>query len=349
MLPLEEVPWNALNLEQEGSSWSWLAGDASDRKFFRLLHPQKTVVAMFFGSWQGGYGGSPEDWLEVRTLFEKYGLRVPQVLSVDQKNAVIYIEDFKDDFLYHYGMRGESLEKFYKKTIDDLLLLQYPLEKFQKNRAYMRAFDFEKLFFEMDFFMTHFLGHFLGILDSSPLKAEFQKLCLYLASRPRVLCHRDCMSKNVMIFEHQISWIDFQDARVGPHTYDLASLLRDSYISLEDDFKKSLFEYYLEKVEIHIKSKEEFKILPKEMEYMSLQRNIKALGSFGFLATSKQKYGYLAHVKRTLSHLRKIGIFGQVSLEKEYPHVFSFLKELEEGRLRDLLDQKLKLYGEGEK
>ena len=94
------------------------------------------------------------------------------------------------------------------------------------------AFDVEKLTWELEFFTKHFLEAYRGVAIADgarqALAAEWRTIAEELASEPRVLCHRDYHSRNLMLHDNQLYIIDFQDARLGPDTYDLVSLLRDS-------------------------------------------------------------------------------------------------------------------------
>ena len=104
--------------------------------------------------------------------------------------------------------------------------------------AYGISFDVEKLSWELNFFVRHFLeayrGVTLGEAERAAIGEEWAAITGELAAEPRVLCHRDYHSRNLMFHEGSLHIIDFQDARMGPDTYDLASLLRDSYVDISD-------------------------------------------------------------------------------------------------------------------
>src|SRR5205823_5946479 len=114
---------------------------------------------------------------------------------------------------------------------------------------YGSAFDIEKLTWELEFFVKHFIEGYRGIAlmaaDRDALKEEWSSIVNELASEPRVLCHRDYHSRNLMLSEDSLYIIDFQDARLGPDTYDLASLLRDSYVDITDRDLDDLIAYFL--------------------------------------------------------------------------------------------------------
>ena len=111
------------------------------------------------------------------------------------------------------------------------------------------AFDVEKLLWELEFFTKHYLEAYRGASISAPdreaLRGSGAALAEELAGEPRVLCHRDYHSRNLMLHRGELYIIDFQDARLGPDTYDLVSLLRDSYVDLPEATVDELIAYFI--------------------------------------------------------------------------------------------------------
>jgi hypothetical protein len=129
----------------------------------------------------------------------------------------------------------------------------------------------------------------------------FHRLCSEIASWPRVLTHRDFHSRNLMCHQGALYWIDFQDARMGPATYDLASLLRDSYVELGEGFVADLAEEFRQRA-VPGEGRDTFL---RRLELMSVQRNLKALGTFGYMGSVRNSRVYLPYIPRTLDHLRR--------------------------------------------
>ena len=169
------------------------------------------------------------------------------------------------------------------------------------------AFDVDKLTWELRFFATHFLQGYRGVALSSSateaLDAEFNAIAGELASERRVLCHRDYHSRNLMLHDGSLYIIDFQDARMGPDTYDLVSLLRDSYVDITDRDLDDLIAYFraLKKTDADTESDEEFR---RRFDLMALQRNLKALGTFGYQTTARRNPVYIQYIPRTLRYVR---------------------------------------------
>jgi aminoglycoside/choline kinase family phosphotransferase len=182
------------------------------------------------------------------------------------------------------------------------------------------AFDVDKLGWELDFFTKHFIEAYRGVVIApsvkEELRREFSVVVESLASEPRVLCHRDYHSRNLMLHAGELYIIDFQDARMGPDTYDLVSLLRDSYVDLPEKTVSELLAYYLA-VCGRTDEEREFR---QRFDVMALQRNLKALGTFGYQTTARRNPVYIQYIPRTLRYVR------------------SNLEQLPQfGRLRDLL------------
>jgi len=170
------------------------------------------------------------------------------------------------------------------------------------------AFDVEKLTWELDFFTKHFLEAYRGVTlpddQRAALRAEFGVIVRELASEPRVLCHRDYHSRNLMLCNGDLYIIDFQDARMGPDTYDLVSLLRDSYVDLPQQTVDELIAYFLAvKSGVSVESDEadEYR---RRFDVMALQRNLKALGTFGYQTTARRNPVYIQYIPRTLRYVR---------------------------------------------
>jgi aminoglycoside/choline kinase family phosphotransferase len=121
-----------------------------------------------------------------------------------------------------------------------------------------------------------------------------------LAAEPRVLCHRDYHSRNLMLHGGELYIIDFQDARMGPDTYDLVSLLRDSYVDLPEQTVSDLLAYFVA-LKGQTGHESEFR---RRFDVMALQRNLKALGTFGYQTTARRNPVYIQYIPRTLRYVR---------------------------------------------
>ncbi len=340
-----------------------IAGDASDRKFFRLVNNQsKNAICMQFPKWEGGYGGDPISWIGMHNALNKIGMPIPQILEIDETNACIWTEDLGNDFLSNiltentldmHNLNCLPALESYKEALMLLIKAQYPEVKIDHPAA-NRFFDFEKLYYEMNFFITHFLNGLLNLKveennkNWAGLFADLKLLCKKLELYDRVLCHRDYHVRNLMLKDKKIYWIDFQDARMGPHSYDVVSLVRDSYVDINWETRDYLFNFYLENLNLrrgslNLKpiSHSDFHL---ETLLMGLQRNIKALGSFGYLATKKSKPSYLKYVNHTLEILwsNNSQIHEETDLKRLMPDLFNLLDNLLNGNYSERINKIIK-------
>jgi len=290
-----------------------LTGDASDRQYFRLLieNQRSQVLALYKEPIQ--FDNLP--FVNVAKLFTKVPIRVPRILDHSDRFGVVALEDLGDMTLQSYLKKSpqETHNKFYKQAISVINVLQQRGKELTSNNyvPFNIAFDEKTLGAELDFFTKHFIESYQGAsltaATKNALAKEYQDLVVELACEPRVLCHRDYHSRNLMLHQDQLYVIDFQDARLGPETYDLVSLLRDSYWDVSENQVNELITYFLslqqpsnERV-VSQNIPVEFR---KKFDLMALQRNLKALGTFGFQKTVLGNASYVQHIPRTLGYIR---------------------------------------------
>jgi aminoglycoside/choline kinase family phosphotransferase len=282
-----------------------LSGDASTRRYYRLREGDSTSILSLHVE---AFEPDQQPFIVLRQLMAAWGLPVPLILDVDGPRGVLRLEDLGDLTLQE-ALRAASpaqREEFYRQAVDQLVTLQREAARGpQRAACFQIAFDIEKLSWELHYFLKHFLeghrGANLSVEDRSVLSECFHRLCEEIASWPRVLCHRDYHSRNLMVHGEALFWIDFQDARMGPATYDLVSLLRDSYVEVEEEFLEERIEEFRQKA-LPGEAREVFR---RRFDLMSVQRNLKALGTFGYQASVKGNRVYLPYIPRTLANARR--------------------------------------------
>ncbi|MBM3778344.1 MAG: aminoglycoside phosphotransferase [Acidimicrobiia bacterium] len=282
-----------------------LAGDASDRRYFRLEHPGRPSEILALHA--GAIDAASLPFTIVHGLFAAMGVPVPRVLGHDAALGILVLEDLGDTTLQaRLSTTPADRPALYRQATTLIATIQARGAEFGSPDLlpYRLAFDVEKLTWELRFFTEHFLEHLRGVsLDEGARRAlgeEYEALAGELASEPRVLCHRDYHSRNLMVRNGRLLVIDFQDARMGPDTYDLASLLRDSYVDLTDAERDGLIATFLEARGTPTPP-DAFR---RRFDLMSVQRNLKALGTFGFQVTSRGNASFGEYIPRTLAYIR---------------------------------------------
>ena len=282
-----------------------LSGDASMRRYYRVAHEGTTSVLSLYPE---PFDPDRLSFLVVRNLMAGWGLPVPEVLDIEGPLGIVILEDLGDLTLQE-ALRGAGAARrteLYRQALDQLVVLQREAARApQRAGCFQIAFDFEKLSWEMHFFWKHFLEghrkHDLSVEDRASVADGFHRLCSEIASWPRVLTHRDFHSRNLMCHRDALFWIDFQDARMGPATYDLASLLRDSYVELDEEFVADRAEEFRQRA-VPGEARDTFL---RRFEVMSIQRNLKALGTFGYMGAVRGSRVYLPYIPQTLASLRR--------------------------------------------
>jgi len=287
-----------------------LAGDASARRYFRVVKGHESFVLM---SWEPFESEEKYPFLSVQKHFKKHDVHVPEVLKVSKEGGFLLLEDLGDLTLERKFWESQNPEyyvPFYRDTIDEIIKIHYPASHDKTDcTAFKIEFNTERLLWEMNYAREHLLEKFLGLRfndkDSKILDTTFLDICERLHGEPKYIAHRDYHSRNVMLKLNKTCVIDFQDARLGPVQYDLVSLLKDSYVDLSDQIATTLLDYYLlRRIEIGEApiSREHFNLI---YELQSIQRCLKACGSFASFFNMRQDRRYLKYVRPTITRVRK--------------------------------------------
>jgi len=305
----ELPPPVAAYLSQEGvadARVTALTPDASDRRYFRVRPPRSSpfVVALMAGPFD--YATLP--FINVAGLFARMPVPVPRILDASPELGVLALDDLGDVTLQARLRTAtpDDRASLYRDAVTMIGVFQRRGAELadEKYLPYNLAFDVAKLMFEFRFFVTHFMEGLrsagLSGTDRDVLDTEFEAIAADLAAEPRVLCHRDYHSRNLMLHHDQLVVIDFQDARMGPDTYDLVSLLRDSYVDLPESLVVDLIDQFFDSKSDPTGPRDR----RTRFDLMALQRNIKALGTFGYQVGARGNQTYADAIPRTLAHVR---------------------------------------------
>jgi hypothetical protein len=288
-----------------------LTGDASDRRYFRLIASDGVSSVLALHAQPFEFEALP--FVNVARLFQAVPLPVPDILDHADDLGVLQLQDLGDVTLQaHLGAAAPTEHaSLYREAVSFLVRLQARGRELASPEflPYGVAFDPEKLKWELDFFVKHFLEAYRGVRltaeSREALAEEWTPIIDELASEPRVLCHRDYHSRNLMFFEGRLYIIDFQDARMGPDTYDLVSLLRDSYLDLPEETVDELISHFLTLSATGVPTAADRQEFRRRFDVMALQRNLKALGTFGFQTAARGNPVYIQYIPRTLRYVRK--------------------------------------------
>ncbi|MDB5038316.1 MAG: putative Phosphotransferase [Bacteriovoracaceae bacterium] len=284
----------------------WLPGDASNRFYGRVHLEKKTLMLMVMNAPEafkseeitGALNSKVKElpFVSIGRILEKENVRVPHIYYVASDAEFLLSEDLGDELLY-LRRQKEGATGWYERALDELAKVQKIDRAITPHR-----FTLELLTWEAEHFVEYAILKRGKKVSDSALK-EIRACCARLVEKmvnaDYVLVHRDFHSKNLLILddEKKIGVIDFQDALMGPPTYDLASLLRDSYVRLEDHEEENLIRYF----ETISKQK-----VDRELYFMtSLQRNLKAVGRFYYILMVKGRDTHIPFVRPSLQRIFK--------------------------------------------
>lgn len=285
-----------------------LPGDASDRRYVRVrLADGTSRVLMVHG---GPIDSRTLPFCTVARLLARMRIPAPAVLGSADDLGILMLDDLGDETLEALAERaggGAQREAAYADAVELIVRLQNGGRELAApgELPFSLAFDEGKFMDELAFFVEHFLEGFrrarLSAAARAALGGELRALARELAGEPRVLCHRDYHSRNLLLRGGRVHVIDFQDARMGPATYDLVSLLRDCYVRHEPAFVRRMIAYYHDRLGTAADP-----AYPDRFDLMSVQRHLKALGTFGYQSTAGGRKRYLSAIPRTAGYLREV-------------------------------------------
>jgi len=296
-------------------------GDASFRRYWQVNTDSGTYLVM---------DAPPEledchPFTHVQAEFESLGLAVPHIYASDLDQGFLLITDFGDQLFFDI-LNKNNVDLLYKKAIADLLKAQ------QCNKINGKTppdFSETLLFDELEHFEEWFLDKYLHLTLTDEQKAclqtTFNLLHESALEQPLVCIHRDYHSKNLMLLnDGRIGILDFQDAMMGPITYDLASLIRDCYIDWPlEQVENWVRFFYTELIENHKLSKTiSFSQFLKWFDLMGMQRHLKAIFIFARKQLRDRNDGYLQFIPRPLNYINHVSV--------KYPEFSKFSKLLNE-------------------
>ena len=289
-----------------------LQGDGSDRRWYRIACGTHSIVMVDHGIRPARDGQQEVDaFIDIGTHLAAKGVAVPRIWLHDRFSGLVFLEDLGETHLQEVAARqtnSELLLQSYRKVIDQWLHMAMAGRQDFSTRwtwqtpCYDRELILER---ECRYFVDAFLGGYLGRSETyADLASEFSPLADRTIDHgiPGFL-HRDLQSRNIMVKEERIYFIDFQGGRLGPLQYDLASLLIDPYVQLPPEIQKELMAYALRKLKtIANIDADEFQ---RGYDCCALTRNLQMLGAFGYLTRVKGKRYFEAYIPAAVSTLQR--------------------------------------------
>ena len=282
------------------------SADASFRRYFRVKGPQGHLIVM----------DAPPPQEDVRPFvamaqrIQAAGLHAPRVLAADEDQGFLLLDDLGQQ-LYLDALReadGKQADRLMRDAIRALVHWQQHV-----SAQGLPAYDDGLLRRELALFPEWCVQRELGVTWSAQEQAQWQRVCDTLVAsalaQPVVAVHRDWMPRNLMVADPNPGILDFQDAVRGPISYDVASMLRDAFLSWDEEQEIDWAVRYWEAArKAGLPVDEDFGEFWRQLEWMGLQRHLKVLGIFCRLKHRDGKPKYSSDLPRFFAYANKVAM-----------------------------------------
>ena len=278
------------------------SADASFRRYFRVSFKDQTLIAMDAPPQQ-------EDctpFIQVAKILAETGVHVPKIVAKNLDQGFLLLSDLGDTtFLQALNNQVDSADQLYGDAIDALIKLQLS-QQVEGLPGYDEALLLKELNLFPDWYVAKHLRVVITEKQQAVLQSIFTRIIQNNIAQPSVLVHRDYHSRNLMVTSPNPGIIDFQDAVMGPITYDLVSLFKDAYIRWDEERILDWMIRYWEKArKAGLPVSTDFAEFYRDFEWMGVQRHIKILGVFSRLYYRDGKENYLNDMPLVMEYLRK--------------------------------------------
>ncbi|MDR1792007.1 MAG: phosphotransferase [Bacteroidales bacterium] len=321
-----------------------IKSDGSNRKYFRIWTSEGTLIAAYNEDKKENAA-----FLAFSSYFQNNGISVATVLGEDLQNCIYFLSDLGDTTLYRHlcdlrkdtGIFPPSMMPLYEQALEKLLNIQtIDIQQFNTNLCYPRAaFDSQSMMWDLNYFKYYFLKLAHIPFDEQLLENDFNTLVAFAAESPSDFwLYRDFQSRNIMLQENKMYFIDYQGCRRGALQYDVATLLYDAKAALPPAVRLQLIDYY-----INILKKRLPKVAEQFMKYFYIFviiRIMQAMGSYGYRGLYEKKEHFLQSIPYALENLK--WILQNVDLPINIPVLWQIFHQLSQNQnLTKLCEKKL--------
>ena len=298
---LEQVQtWLQQVLHGESYDLAPASSDASFRRYFRISLPNRSLIVMDAPPAQENCA----PFVHVAQLFKAAEVHVPEILAQDLAQGFLLLSDLGTE-TYLSQLDTESADGLYRDANSALIKIQLASQPDQ-----LPAYDAPLLLREMHLFPDWYLAKHLQAQltpkQAAVLENALQLILDNVLAQPVVYVHRDYHSRNLMLSAPNPGVLDFQDAVLGPITYDLVSLYKDAYIAWDEERVIDWTIRYWEAAKrARLPVADDYGAFYRDFEWMGIQRHIKVLGIFARLYHRDGKDGYLKEMPLVLEYLRQ--------------------------------------------
>lgn len=303
-----------------------LTASGSARRYFRMQADDISVMGVYNNDWKEN-----QAFLAFTKHFLSKEFYVPDVMAEDTAKHIYILNDLGDETLYNYRSKYNEftpdLIQTYKNALKQLLLFQTKGgDGLDYSLCYPReAFDRQSIFWDLNYFKYYFLK-LAGIsFDEQLLENDFEIFAKFLLEADAgFFMFRDFQSRNIMLHDNKLFFIDYQGGRKGALPYDVASLLYDGKAAIPQSIREELLEYYIE--ELAQTALWPADLFRKYYYAFVLVRMMQAMGSYGYRGFYERKEHFLQSIPFALKNLS--WILGNVTLPVKLPTLWKVFEQL---------------------
>ncbi|HLS43064.1 MAG TPA: phosphotransferase [Paenalcaligenes sp.] len=301
------------------------SSDASFRQYYRIATTGQPLIIMDAPPHQENNAA----FVDITRRLAAVELNVPDIVATDIEQGFMLLSDLGQNNYYHaiqQGLSNAELQALYRSAIQSLVQLQ------TADHQGLSVYDAPRMLDELSLFEQWYVNQYCNTsfsdAERNSLTQCFELLVADNVSVAQVLVHRDFHSPNLMMptdASLKPGIIDYQDAVIGPITYDIASMVMDARHTWEEDQQLDwAIRYWQAAIHAKLPVSTDFAEFHRSYEWMSVQRNLRILGVFARLSIRDNKDQYLAHIPRVCAYLRMV-----VSRYEELSPIRKLLDRLE--------------------
>ncbi len=311
-----------------------IAASGSARKYYRIVTDKRTLI--------GTYSENTEEneaFLAFSKHFHDLGLNVPEVFAVNAEQTCYLQSDFGDDNLFAHvqktlmaGGFGENVIQLYKQALKHLVKLQVlGHQGLDYSKAYpTECFDRQAIIDDLNYFKYYFVKPHEEIdFNETRLGKDFEAFADFVSHAPcDFFMYRDFQSRNIMVKDNELYFIDFQGGRKGPLNYDVVSLLYQVKAQIPQTVRNELIQYYKEELRQFVNPEEvNFDLYQPYFVYLRL---LQVLGAYGFRGLIQKKSHFIESIPYALKEIQALAQAQPLSDYPELQHVIEQFSKIEQ-------------------
>jgi len=306
-----------------------IAASGSARKYFRIITDQRSIIGTFSNNIEEN-----EAFLSFCQHFHKLGLNVPEVIAINEEKTCYLQSDFGDDNLFAHvqkalqsGGYGENTIRLFKKALSHLVKFQcFGHQGLDYSKAYPTpSFDRQSILNDLNYFKYYFLKPHEKIdFNETRLDKDFSAFANFVNQAPTdFFMYRDFQSRNIMVKDNELYFIDFQGGRRGPLNYDVVSLLYQVKAQMPQNLRDELIDYYKTELAQYVNPDEvKFDLYQPYFVYL---RILQVLGAYGFRGLIQKKSHFIESIPYALKELT---VWNENHPLTDYPELHTIISQL---------------------